>query len=52
MLAQSVGCDYHTTVGAGPNHGPSMAFYLVWGEGYGNDLDDTEGASYVTDYDP
>lgn len=49
MRAQSVGFSHRDITGAGPNHGPSMAFYLVWGEGFGNDLDGVEGDSYDTD---
>lgn len=52
MLAQSVGYDPRAIIGAGPTHGPSMAFYLVWGEGFGNDLDGSEGDSYDQDECP
>lgn len=41
--ARSVGFSYRDITGAGPNHGSSMSFYLIWGEGYGNDLDGSEG---------
>ena len=52
MRAKSVGYAPRDIIGAGPTHGPSMAFYLFWGDGFGNDLDDNNGASYDTDYAP
>lgn len=52
MRAKSVGYAPRASIGAGPTHGSSMSFCLIWGDGFGNDLDDNNGDSYGTDYAP
>lgn len=52
MRAKSVGYAPRASIGAGPTHGSSMSFCLIWGDGFGNDLDDNNGDSYGADYAP